>query len=145
MSAYLDASVLVSAFTRDPLTARAAEILGFLGTSILVSDFAEAEFASAIARKVRMGELTPTDAKRAFEAFDQWLARSTSPAQLPGDIRHATKLLRSLGMTLRAPDALHLAIALRTDASLATFDRGMVASAEMLGIELVLIDRGREP
>ncbi len=39
-------------------------------------------------------------------------------------------------LTLRTPDALQLALAARSGASLATFDRGMADCASVLGIAL---------
>jgi len=39
---------------------------------------------------------------------------------------------------LRAPDAIHLAVADRLGATIATFDRGLAAAAEALGIPAVM-------
>ena len=49
MSVYLDASVLVALFARDAFTARANAYLETELSAIVVSDFAAAEFASAVA------------------------------------------------------------------------------------------------
>jgi predicted nucleic acid-binding protein len=50
VSVYLDASVLVALFTHDLLGARADAFLRTHSPVLVVSDFAAAEFASAIAR-----------------------------------------------------------------------------------------------
>jgi predicted nucleic acid-binding protein len=42
--------------------------------------------------------------------------------------------LRRLDLTLLTPDALHIAIAARIDATLVTFDRAMATSARALGM-----------
>ena len=54
MSVYVDASVLVALFTDDALAIRADGFLRTRSPVVIVSDFAAAEFASAIARHVRM-------------------------------------------------------------------------------------------
>lgn len=70
MRAYLDASVLVALVTRDALTARADAFLGALAPVLIASDFAAAEFASALARRVRTREIAADDARTAFSNFD---------------------------------------------------------------------------
>jgi hypothetical protein len=88
LSVYLDASILVSLFTIDTLTARADAVLRARPPWLMVSDFAEAEFASAIARRVRMQLITSEEAHAAFSTFDAWIARTTTPLC-------ATSLLRA--------------------------------------------------
>jgi hypothetical protein len=39
---------------------------------VFLSDFARAEFASAMARRVRTGEIAIADAKKAFGVLDAW-------------------------------------------------------------------------
>ena len=52
---YLDASVLVALLTDELLTGRADTFMRTKKPVLVVSDFAAAEFASAIARRVRTG------------------------------------------------------------------------------------------
>ena len=134
MSVYLDASVLVALFTDDALTARADKFLRAHAPVVVVSDFAAAEFASAIARRVRMGEIAAGGARRTFSIFDAWTARASERAQTTSaDVVSAAAYLRRLDLTLRTPDALNIAIAQRTGADLLTFDDKMAASARALG------------
>jgi len=72
VSLYLDASVLVALFVIDPASARAAAFLASHPAIILVSDFGAAEFSSALARRVRMRDLTRGDGLLALEHFDTW-------------------------------------------------------------------------
>ena len=70
---------------------------------------------------------------------DGWLAigsavRVDIEAQ---DIRYAETLLRRFEFNLRAPDALHIALARRVSLPLATFDQNMAACAKALGLTLV--------
>lgn len=134
MRAYLDASVLVALFTNDALTARADAFLRGHKPVVLVSDFAAAELASAVARRVRMAELTAGEAQATFSNFDAWTARVAQPIETrAADVKAAEAFLRRLDLTLRTPDALNIAIAQRMDATLVTFDEKMAASATMLG------------
>jgi predicted nucleic acid-binding protein len=134
VSIYLDASVLVSLFIDDALTARADAFLRTHPSILIVSDFAAAEFASAIARRVRMRLLTADDARTAFATFDLWTARYAGSAQTTtADVTSAAGFLRRLELTLRAPDAINIAIAQRVDAELLTFDDKMAEGARALG------------
>jgi uncharacterized protein len=134
VSVYLDASVLVALLTNDKLTARADAFLRNHSPVLIVSDFAAAEFASAVARRVRMGEITPEDARIAFSTFDAWTARAAQRVEISAaDVTVAEVFLRRLDLTLRTPDAINIAIAQRNGAGLVTFDEKMAASARMLG------------
>src|SRR4051812_34775057 len=105
---------------------------------LLVSDFAGAEFASAIARLVRMGDVTADGARDTFAEFDAWTSRETEGAQTTTvDIGSAAAFIRRLDLTLRAPDAIHIAIAQRLGVDLFTFDKKLAASARTLGTTVV--------
>ena len=134
MSVYVDASVLVALITVDTLTTRAEAFLRRHRPSLLVSDFAVAEVSSAIARRVRTGELTSETARVALATFDAWTARVAGRVELiSADIAAATAFLRRLDLTLRTPDALHIALAQRLGSELLTFDARMATSARTLG------------
>lgn len=81
MNLYLGTSVLVSLFAQDSFSERAERYLRAHTPVLMVSDFAAAEFASALARRVRMRELKPADARSAFSTFDNWAARATVRAE----------------------------------------------------------------
>lgn len=134
MTVYLDASVLVSLFTSDALSGRADRYFDGALPAVLLSDFAAAEFASAVARKARTGALLVDEAHAAFAAFDAWVSTEATRVRVsPADISVADSFLRRLDLTLRAPDAVHIAMTIRLGAALATFDRAMEASARTLG------------
>ena len=137
LNVYLDASLLVPLFIQDRFTARAQAFLSTGELVLHVSDFAETEFASVMSLKVRKRDLTREEALGAFAAFDLW--KATEPNQEfaeTADIQRAGALLRRLDLNLRAPDAIHIAIALRAGAALATFDSRMAECAEALGLAL---------
>jgi predicted nucleic acid-binding protein len=137
--AYLDASILVALFTNDALTARADAFLRTHQPILLVSDFAAAELASAVSRRVRMAELTAGEAQIVFSNFDAWIARAAQLVETcAADVKAAEAFLRRLDLTLRTPDALNIAIAQRAAATLATFDEKMAASARALGTPVIM-------
>ncbi len=138
MSLYLDASILVALFTQDPQAERADAFLRARAAKLVVSDFAEAEFASAIARRVRMRQARPEAARETFAVFDAWVLRATERAHATtADIRSAALFIRRLDLILRAPDAIHIAIAQRVAADLFAFDERMAAAARALGTKVV--------
>lgn len=137
---YLDASVLVALFTEDALSAQADALLRASGAPSIVSDFAAAEFASAVARKFRSKEVSEGEARRAFANFDEW--REIGPQTVdirPDDLQIAATLMRRLDLSLRTPDAIHVAVAMRLGTTLATFDRRMASDATRLGVSTVSI------
>jgi predicted nucleic acid-binding protein len=134
VSIYLDASVLVAMFTTDIHTGRAEAFLRGHPLDFLVSDFAGAEFASAVGRHVRTRDVTEQHARMAFAAFDDWVARwATKVSGQEADVLMATAILRRLDLNIRTADALNIAIAVRLDATLATFDDRMAENARALG------------
>jgi len=134
VSVYLDASVLVPLFTYDPFSSRAENVLRSLASILVVSDFAAAEFASVIARQVRIRDMTRHNARIAFSAFDSWAARTAQRVEIePLDVQAAEAFVRRLDLNLRAPDAINIAIAQRIGAALFTFDKRMMQNARALG------------
>jgi predicted nucleic acid-binding protein len=130
--------VLVALFANDSLTNRADTYLRAHPAELIVSDFAAAEFVSAFARRVRMGLLTADEARAAFSTFDAWTAREAAPVQIAAaDVATAAAFLRPLDLSLRTPDAIHVAIAQRIDAELLMFDNQMAASARALGLDVL--------
>jgi uncharacterized protein len=139
VSLYFDASVLVALFVIDPFNTRVEAFLSANRNLCLISDFGAAEFSSAIARRVRMRDLTRSDGRLAFANFDAWAARSASRQETTtADIEAPDMILRSLEVSLRTPDALHVAIARRSGATLVTFDRQMEAGARALGLTVAM-------
>ena len=82
-----------------------------------------------------MRSLTRGDGLLALEHFDTWMTRAGGRREITtADIEAADQILRRLDVNLRTPDALHIAIARRLDATLVTLDRGMAAAARALGM-----------
>ena len=144
MSIYLDASVLVPRFVEEP---ESATVDAYFARSPdwVVSDFAAAEVASALSRLVRMSLLAAADAYDALGDFEIWRAAASSTADVhAADIRLAYAYVRRFDLMLRAPDALHLAIARRLDATLATLNRRLANAARDLGIAVAVPSQDNE-
>jgi predicted nucleic acid-binding protein len=138
VSVYLDASVLVALFfTDDPFNARAYELVKENPDSLVVSDFASAEFASVVSRHVRTRDITPALARKTFGDFDRWIETTERAAIAPPDISAAEAYLRRLNLNLRAPDAIHLAATQRLQVEFATFDKALAACARALKISVI--------
>jgi predicted nucleic acid-binding protein len=125
------------AVRRRSLERRAIAVLKAETPVLIVSDFAAAEFASAIARLVRIGRVNPRDVRIAFTKFDGWMARTAASVEAgPADVAAGAAFLRRLEVNLRTPDAINIAIAQRVGATLVTFDTRMADSAHALGCEV---------
>ena len=138
MSVYLDAGVLLAALAEEANTAAVDGFLSTAVTPLLVSDLAAAEVASALAGRVGALELSAPAARAILADFDSWRSADTEAIDLEaGDARAAGELARRLELGLQPAQALHLAICLRTGASLMTFDRGLAAAALALDLPVV--------
>jgi uncharacterized protein len=131
----LDTSVLVAAFTKDAQSERAEQWLD-RAAPFLVSDWAAAEFSSAIRNKVRQGYLEAPLVPEIETFFDAWSHRQGGNRPVVSADHVTARLLVSQHAGLRAPDALHLAIALRLRAVMATFDQQQQDAALAEGLEV---------
>jgi predicted nucleic acid-binding protein len=135
VSAYLDASVMIPTLVHEESTAVVAAYFRDLREQRLISDFAAAEVASALSRLVRMAQLTQQEASVRLADFEAWRAATSSAVDVhAADARLAYAYVRRFDLPLRAPDALHLAIARRLDATLVTLDGRLANAAKQLGI-----------
>ncbi len=136
MTVYLDTSVLVSLFHSDKHTERTS--LWIAGVDAFVmSSWTLTEFSSALAVNTRMHNLADRS-RREFELqLDQWLESRVVLPVAYGDMAEARRLIRN-DVRLRAPDALHLALAVRHRCSLATLDEDMAAVARDIGLTVIV-------
>jgi predicted nucleic acid-binding protein len=134
LSRYLDTNALIGLLTTDPLTPRVNAVLRQSAEPLIASDFAAAEFSAVVGRKMRGGTITRQHALNAIAALDQWSLRATRVELDTSDVARADQFLRRLDLPLHAPDAIHIAIAQRINATLVTFDRQMATVARTLGL-----------
>jgi predicted nucleic acid-binding protein len=133
---YFDASIIVSLFLDDAFAARAEAFLRIELPVPLVSDFAAAEFASALGVRVRMDTISADAARRAFADFDSWRVSTWRIETTTADVALAEAWLRRLDLGLRTPDALNIALARRAGGILATFDLRMAEAAKRLDMQV---------
>jgi predicted nucleic acid-binding protein len=134
MSIYLDASLVIPTLVQET-TSGAVEAYLKSRPDRLISDFTAAEVASGLSRLVRMNQLASEEANARLADFEAWRAASSSPIDVhAADVRLAYAYVRRFELKLRAPDALHLAIARRLDATFATLDRHLAKVGQEIGV-----------
>ncbi len=138
---YVDTSVLVALLTLEPGTAAVKEWFSALDEVPVAADWCVTEVASALAIKVRTGQLTPTQAERARTVFHSFAHGGLRLAAVSrAAFREAADLASDHTSGLRAGDALHLAVAREIGTrSVATLDDKMGDNARRLGLELEVI------
>jgi predicted nucleic acid-binding protein len=132
---YVDSSALVKLFVPEPESAELNQLLRGR-RDLVVSDLAVTEIVSAAARRVRAGELAAEDARRLHGALLGDLeAGYFLPARMTTEThRAAERSLLQLQTSLRAADALHLALAQGEEAqTLITFDLRLRDAARAAG------------
>lgn len=105
-----------------------------------LSDWTLAEFTSVVAIGQRGGRVPAALRASAELTLNAWIAqRGGALAVESADIRQARSLIQASGAALRAPDALHLAIAMRHGCVVATFDEGLRRACDDLGVPVATI------
>jgi predicted nucleic acid-binding protein len=134
---YLDTSALAKLYLPESDSDEMEDAL--VGRrDVIVSDLSITELTSALARRVRDGDLTAAHARRVYQGvLNDAGAGEFRRAEITANThREAERLLMGVGrrVPLRAADALHLAIASLLGARvLMTFDQRMRSAAEALG------------
>jgi predicted nucleic acid-binding protein len=137
---YLDSSVLIAYYCPEPISTRAESIIrGKL--PVFISDLTEVEAMSAVARKVRIGELTAQDAAKVRNHFiahlNEGIYRRTSLGA--HHIMRAREILGSFTTPLRTLDALHLAMATSEKFRLITADETFAQAARKFSIKTTFV------
>lgn len=133
---YLDTNVLLAACLAEPESVRVRKWLGHVGGALATSDWALAEFVSALGIKVRRSELTAVQADTAYSVLLTEFLPGVQLRETDADlVRAAPLLLKEYELGLRAGDALHLAFCLRLKRSaLATADQVLARAARHFGL-----------
>jgi hypothetical protein len=135
LTVYLDTSVVVPLFIDDDHAPR-VRAWSRLEPTVALSAWTLAEFSSAISMQVRMKHLRETERADTEVAFDAWASRGWLVDFDVAQIVQARRLLRR-HIRLRAPDALHLAIAQSHSLDLATLDTDMKEAADAEGMRVI--------
>ena len=134
---YFDTSFLAPLILHEATSEKIEAFFARLPAGQLyVSHWTRVEFASLIAREVRMGGLVERDALLAIGQFDELVAESfqvLAPSVV--DYEQAKGYIQHFATRLRAGDALHLAIARNNSAkTLYTLDDGLLNAAKLMKV-----------
>lgn len=134
---YFDTSFLVPLILPEATSEQVSGILEAMqGADLAVSHWTRVEFASLLAREVRMGGLDVGTAREAGSQFETMIGESFV-VLLPNrdDFDRAKEWLGNFETGLRAGDALHLAIAGNRGAdAIYSLDKLMIAAGKTLGL-----------
>lgn len=135
---YLDTSALLPYYRLEAHSEAVQRLLLSLEEPALISDLSRLEFASALARWVRMSEIEEAHAQRLSRALDEDIkaGRYTVCRNTVEHTQLARQWLLAHNTSLRTLDALHLACAASIDATLVTLNAALRSSASSLGIKL---------
>jgi predicted nucleic acid-binding protein len=141
VSHYLDTNVMVALLLQDAHSSKADAWLIRARPTFLASDLCTVEFAAVISRRVRMERLTAETANLALRRFDDWLSRTVQIVRwTPEQMATAGQMVRDFASKLSAPDAIHLAAARHSGATLATFDDRLAEAARRHAVPVMIPD-----
>lgn len=132
---YLDTSFVAPlVIAEDTSNAVEAFVLKLKPGELATSLWTQVELASLVARKVRMGEFSVTEAEAVCREFDRMLSESFELlVPSAADFAAAAKYLETPKAGLRAGDALHLAIAANHGVrKILTLDAGFIDAGRLL-------------
>lgn len=133
---YIDTSVLVAALGNERHTETAQNWLAAQPPSdLLISDWVITEFSSALALKLRTGQIQVQHRAECLAVFAQLVERSLTVVPVSSaNFRAAARFADQQHTGLRAGDALHLAICAEHGSRMVTLDQTLAAAATSLGI-----------
>ncbi len=137
---YWDTSALVPYYLPEPLSDRVQALLR--ESEPAISWLVELEFFSMLSRRVRTGELDRRHAERVKSLFLSHVEDGLY-LLLPLKATHfrmARDWNGQFDLSLRAPDALHIAVVFKQGLPLITADKVLARSAEALGVEVTLLE-----
>lgn len=134
---YFDTSALLPYYRQEKASERVQALLVEQTQPVLISHLTEVEVASALARWVRMGELTEPQANRIESAFHDDVSHGRF-VRCAIAVEHYRRAAHWIGMrktSLRTLDALHLACAEHHGACLISEDDALVSAALFFGLD----------
>lgn len=137
---YVDTSVLMAFLLPETGSQRAERLMTSPGEALAFSSWTEAELLSALGIQVRRKLITRSGARKAVDAFASLVAPALVRLAVDdNDHRMAAHMLDGWQTTMRAGDALHLALVREYQAELWTFDRDMAKAAAHFGLRCQLM------
>ncbi len=138
---YFDTSALLPYYRPEPLSDQVQELLVASEDPVLISVLTEIEFASVLARLVRMNELDDSRAGLIQAAFQEDIRRGCYRVlDLHREHYHlARDWLSGRVTSLRTLDALHLALAALENAEMITADKVMAIAAGRFSVQVLML------
>lgn len=134
---YLDTAVVLTLFVNEPTSRSVEDWLAARRQPLAFSDWGLTECASALTLKLRRGEIDIGFARRCFEAITTFVHESCEfVACATHHQTEAQRLLSRFDLSLRAGDALHLAVSQHAEATLVTHDKLLAAAARSIGAKV---------
>ena len=136
MSTYVDTSIIVSALTEEVASKASREWLQAQTPGAMsISPWVITEFHSALALKVRTGQISPEQKSRIIAEFRSVLLPNMRIEDVEAiDFTRAAEFVDNDSCVLRSGDALHLAIASRSGLIIATVSNRLKDAALMLHV-----------
>ncbi len=134
---YLDTSVLAAYYCPEQNSLKVEKLIRTL-KSPAISHLVETELYSAVARKVRVKELSRQDANLITSQFNVHLEKRFYRL-LPIGVRHysiAREWIGRFDTALRTLDALHLAVSYSENMIIVSADTHLCKAAEYFGIQV---------